>query len=478
MAELVDTIGTVTGSPIAVDNRPALVDRLQHRIMRRSKRFEKKERQRESMTEIASIHAREILDSRGNPTVEADVVLEDGTRGRAAVPSGASTGEHEAVELRDGDKKHYLGKGVLNAVENVESVIAPELAGMDATNQRLIDATMISLDGTENKGKLGANAILAVSMACARAAAESLGVPLYRYLGGVNACVLPTPMMNILNGGAHADNNVDFQEFMVMPVGAETFSDALRWGTEVFHTLKGVLKKKGYNTAVGDEGGFAPSLKSNLEALEVILEAIELAGYTAGEQIAIALDPASSEFYDKTAGRYVFKKSDKSEKTSDQMADYWANWVRQYPIVSIEDGLAEDDWQGWKYLTEKVGRKIQLVGDDLFVTNVKRLQRGIDEQVGNSILVKVNQIGSISETLDAIELARRNGYTAVISHRSGETEDTFIADLAVATNAGQIKTGSASRTDRIAKYNQLLRIEEELGQTAEFLGRESLNGGE
>jgi len=315
-------------------------------------------------------------------------------------------------------------------------------------------------------------------MACARAAAESLGVPLYRYLGGVNACVLPTPMMNILNGGAHADNNVDFQEFMVMPVGAETFSDALRWGTEVFHTLKGVLKKKGYNTAVGDEGGFAPSVKSNLEALEVILEAIELAGYKAGEQIAIALDPASSEFYDKAAGRYVFKKSDKSEKTSDQMADYWANWVRQYPIVSIEDGLAEDDWQGWKYLTEKVGRKIQLVGDDLFVTNVKRLQQGIDEQVGNSILVKVNQIGSISETLDAIELARRNGYTAVISHRSGETEDTFIADLAVATNAGQIKTGSASRTDRIAKYNQLLRIEEELGQTAEFLGRQSLNGGE
>jgi enolase len=349
---------------------------------------------------------------------------------------------------------------------------------MDATNQRLIDATMIALDDTENKGKLGANAILAVSMACARAAAESLGVPLYRYLGGVNACVLPTPMMNILNGGAHADNNVDFQEFMVMPVGAETFSDALRWGTEVFHTLKGVLKKKGYNTAVGDEGGFAPSLKSNVEAIEVILEAIELAGYKAGEQIAIALDPAASEFYDKSSGRYVFKKSDKSEKTSDQMADYWASWVRQYPIVSLEDGLAEDDWQGWKYLTEKVGRKIQLVGDDLFVTNVKRLQQGIDEQVGNSILVKVNQIGSISETLDTIELARRNGYTAVISHRSGETEDTFIADLAVATNAGQIKTGSASRTDRIAKYNQLLRIEEELGQTAEFLGRLSLNGGE
>jgi enolase len=476
MAEWVDTIAAVTGSPIVVDNRPALVDRLQHKIVRRSKR--EKVRQRESMTEIASIHAREILDSRGNPTVEADVVLEDGTRGRAAVPSGASTGEHEAVELRDGDKSHYLGKGVLQAVANVESVIAPELAGMDASNQRLIDATMISLDGTENKGKLGANAILAVSMACARATAESLGVPLYRYLGGVNACVLPTPMMNILNGGAHADNNVDFQEFMVMPVGAENFSDALRWGAEVFHTLKGVLKKKGYNTAVGDEGGFAPSLKSNVEAIDVILEAIELAGYKAGEEIAIALDPAASEFYDKAAGRYVFKKSDKSQKTSDQMADYWESWVRQYPIVSLEDGLAEDDWQGWKYLTEKVGRKIQLVGDDLFVTNVKRLQRGIDEQVGNSILVKVNQIGSISETLDAIELARRNGYTAVISHRSGETEDTFIADLAVATNAGQIKTGSASRTDRIAKYNQLLRIEEELGQTAEFLGRQSLNGGE
>jgi enolase len=478
MAEWIETIAAVTGSPIVVDNRPLLAERLQHRIVRRSRTTDKKERREEAMTEIASIHAREILDSRGNPTVEADVVLEDGTRGRAAVPSGASTGEHEAVELRDGDKSHYLGKGVMLAVENVESVIAPELAGMDATNQRLIDATMISLDGTENKSKLGANAILAVSMATARAAAESLGVPLYRYLGGVNACVLPTPMMNILNGGAHADNNVDFQEFMVMPVGAETFGDALRWGAEVFHTLKGVLKKKGYNTAVGDEGGFAPSLKSNVEAIEVILEAIELAGYKVGEQIAIALDPASSEFYDKNLGRYVFKKSDKSEKTSDQMADYWINWVRQYPIVSIEDGLAEDDWAGWKYMTEKIGRKVQLVGDDLFVTNVKRLQRGIDEQVGNSILVKVNQIGTISETLDAIELARRNGYTAVISHRSGETEDTFIADLAVATNAGQIKTGSASRTDRIAKYNQLLRIEEELGQTAEFLGRESLSGGE
>ncbi|WP_158823259.1 phosphopyruvate hydratase [Granulicella sp. S156] len=430
------------------------------------------------MTEIVSIHAREILDSRGNPTVEADVVLGDGVRGRAAVPSGASTGEHEAVELRDGDKEHYLGKGVLQAVENIESILAPELAGMDASNQRLIDATMLSIDGTENKSRLGANAILAVSMACARASADALGIPLYRYLGGVNACILPTPMMNILNGGAHADNNVDFQEFMVMPVGAETFSDALRWGTEVFHTLKGVLKKKGYNTAVGDEGGFAPSLKSNVEALELILEAIELAGYTAGEQIAIALDPASSEFYDKSTGKYIFKKSDKSEKNSEQMAAYWESWVRQYPIISIEDGLAEDDWTGWKILTEKIGRNVQLVGDDLFVTNSKRLQRGIEEGVGNSILVKVNQIGTISETLEAIELARRNGYTSIISHRSGETEDTFIADLAVGTGAGQIKTGSASRTDRIAKYNQLLRIEEELGQTAEFLGRSSVNCGE
>ncbi|MDE1154188.1 MAG: phosphopyruvate hydratase [Acidobacteriaceae bacterium] len=427
------------------------------------------------MTEIVSIVAREILDSRGNPTVEADVILEDGVRGRAAVPSGASTGEHEAVELRDGDKNHYLGKGVLQAVENVESIIGPELKGMDASNQKLIDATMLALDGTENKGRLGANAILAVSMATARAAAEAFGLPLYRYLGGVNASLLPTPMMNILNGGAHADNNVDFQEFMVMPVGAESFSDALRWGTEVFHTLKGVLKKKGYNTAVGDEGGFAPSLKSNVEALEVILEAIELAGFKAGEEIAIALDPASSEFYDKASGKYIFKKSDKSEKNSEQMASYWESWCRQYPIISIEDGLAEDDWKGWKILTDKIGRTVQLVGDDLFVTNSKRLQQGIDEKVGNSILVKVNQIGTISETLEAIELARRNGYTSIISHRSGETEDTFIADLAVGTGAGQIKTGSASRTDRIAKYNQLLRIEEELGQTAQFLGRKSIN---
>jgi enolase len=364
---------------------------------------------------------------------------------------------------------------VLQAVENVESILGPELTGMDASNQKLIDATMIALDGTENKSSLGANAILAVSMACARASAEALKLPLYRYLGGVNASILPTPMMNILNGGSHADSNVDFQEFMVMPVGAETFSDALRWGTEVFHTLKGVLKKKGYSTSVGDEGGFAPSLKSNDEALELILEAIELAGYTPGEQIALALDPASSEFYDKETGKYVFKKSDKRALSSEQMADYWADWSRQYPIISIEDGLAEDDWAGWKYLTDLIGAKVQLVGDDLFVTNSKRLQQGIEQGIGNSILIKVNQIGTVSETLEAIELARRNGYTSIISHRSGETEDTFIADLAVGTGAGQIKTGSASRTDRIAKYNQLLRIEEELGQTAEFLGLASVN---
>ena len=428
------------------------------------------------MTEIVSIHAREILDSRGNPTVEADVVLEGGIKGRAAVPSGASTGEHEAVELRDGDKDHYLGKGVLGAVENIESILGPELTGMDASNQRLIDATMISIDGTENKSKLGANAILAVSMACARASALALKLPLYRYLGGVNACLLPTPMMNILNGGSHADSNVDFQEFMVMPVGAETFSDALRWGTEVFHTLKGVLKKKGYNTAVGDEGGFAPSLKSNDEALDLIVEAIQLAGYTPGEQIAIALDPASSEFYDKATAKYIFKKSDKRALSSEEMVAYWESWVNKYPIVSIEDGLAEDDWAGWAHMTQTLGH-IQLVGDDLFVTNTRRLQQGIEQKCGNSILIKVNQIGTVSETLEAIELGRRFGYTSIISHRSGETEDTFIADLAVGTGAGQIKTGSASRTDRIAKYNQLLRIEEELGQSAEFLGIESLNFG-
>ena len=427
------------------------------------------------MTEIVSISAREILDSRGNPTVEADVTLSGGAMGRAAVPSGASTGEHEAVELRDGDKAHYGGKGVLNAVENVESILAPELTGMDASNQRLIDSAMIAIDGTENKSKLGANAILAVSMACARASASALKLPLYRYLGGVNACILPTPMMNILNGGSHADSNVDFQEFMVMPVGAESFADALRWGVEVFHTLKGVLKKKGYNTAVGDEGGFAPSLKSNAEAIELILDAIEKAGYTAGEQIAIALDPASSEFYNKETGKYVFKKSDKRELSSEEMVSFYDNWTRQYPIVSLEDGLAEDDWAGWRLLTEKLGSRIQLVGDDIFVTNLKRLQRGIDEGVANSILIKLNQIGTVTETLEAIELGRRYGYTSVISHRSGETEDTFIADMAVATGVGQIKTGSVSRTDRIAKYNQLLRIEEELGSGAVFLGLEGLN---
>ena len=427
------------------------------------------------MTEIAQIRAREILDSRGNPTVEADVVLADGSIGRAAVPSGASTGEHEAVELRDGDKDYYLGKGVLQAVENVESVLAPELTGMDASNQRLIDATMNALDGTENKSKLGANAILAVSMACARASATALKLPLYRYLGGANACILPTPMMNIINGGSHADNNVDFQEFMIMPIGAERFTDALRWGAEIFHTLKSVLKKRGYSTAVGDEGGFAPSLKSNEEAIEVILEAIQAAGYKVGDDVALALDPASSEFYNKETGKYVFKKSDKSEKSSEEMARYWENWVRQYPIISIEDGLAEDDWAGWRFMTEILGEQIQLVGDDLFVTNTERLQRGIHEGIANSILIKVNQIGTVTETFEAIELGRRYGYTSIMSHRSGETEDTFIADLAVATGVGQIKTGSLSRTDRIAKYNQLLRIEEELGQTANFLGAESIN---
>ena len=428
-----------------------------------------------ALTDIVSITAREILDSRGNPTVEADVHLSGGAMGRAAVPSGASTGEHEAVELRDNDPEHYLGKGVLSAVDNIESILSPELIGMDASNQRLIDATMIGIDGTDNKSRLGANAILAVSMAACRASAAALNLPLYRYLGGVNASLLPTPMMNILNGGSHADSNVDFQEFMIMPVGAETFSDALRQGAEVFHTLKSVLKKKGYSTAVGDEGGFAPSLKSNAEAVELILQAIELVGLKPGEDIVLALDPASSEFFSKETGKYVFKKSDKSERDSHQMADYWIDWVRQYPIVSIEDGLAEDDWVGWKYLTEQIGNNIQLVGDDLFVTNTERLRRGIEEKCGNSILIKVNQIGTVSETLEAIELGRRFGFTSIISHRSGETEDTFIADLAVGTGAGQIKTGSLSRTDRIAKYNQLLRIEEQLGQSAQFLGIESIN---
>ena len=426
-----------------------------------------------TMLNILETRARQILDSRGNPTVEAEVLLADGSIGRAAVPSGASTGEHEAVELRDGDIECYLGKGVLKAVENVNGEIADALANMDASDQRALDQKMIELDGTPTKGRLGANAILAVSMAAARASAASFGLPLYRYLGGAGANLLPCPMMNILNGGAHADNNVDFQEFMVMPVGAESFSEALRWGVEVFHTLKGVLKKRGYNTAVGDEGGFAPSVKSNVEAIDVVLEAIQQAGYKPGDEVAIALDPAASEFYQD--GKYVFKKSDKSVKSSEEMVRFWAKWVSDYPIVSLEDGLAEDDWEGWQMLTKEIGSKIQLVGDDLFVTNTERLQEGIDRGVANSILIKVNQIGTVSETLDAIDLARRNGYTSVISHRSGETEDTFIADLAVATGVGQIKTGSASRTDRIAKYNQLLRIEEELCGSARFLGLKALN---
>jgi enolase len=425
------------------------------------------------MTNIGAIIGREVLDSRGNPTVEAEIQLVGGAVGRAIVPSGASTGEHEAVELRDGDSARFLGKGVLKAVENVNGEIADALANWDAADQRALDQRMIELDGTETKSRLGANAILAVSMAAARATAAEYGLPLYRYLGGAGANTLPTPMMNILNGGAHADNNVDFQEFMVMPVGAPSFSEALRWGVEVFHTLKGVLKKRGYNTAVGDEGGFAPSVKSNVEAIEVVLEAIQQAGYKPGEEIAIALDPAASEFYQD--GKYVFKKSDKSAKTSDDMVRFWAKWANDYPIVSLEDGLSEDDWEGWQNLTKELGGKIQLVGDDLFVTNVQFLQEGIDKGVANSILIKVNQIGTVSETLDAIDLARRNGYTSVISHRSGETEDTFIADLAVATGAGQIKTGSASRTDRIAKYNQLLRIEQELGDSARFLGLKALN---
>lgn len=426
-------------------------------------------------TSIVEMHAREILDSRGNPTVEADVALGDGSMGRAAVPSGASTGEHEAVELRDGDEQRYMGKGVQRAVENVNIAIFKELEGMDAADQRAIDEAMLRLDGTSNRGHLGANAILAVSMACARAAAASAKTPLFRYLGGASANVLPVPMMNILNGGAHADSNVDFQEFMAVPVGAESFSQALEWGVTVFHKLKAVLKKRGYNTAVGDEGGFAPSLKANVEAIDLILEAIGQAGLRAGADVALALDPAASEFYDSERGKYVFKKSDKSVNSAEDMVRFWANWVRQYPIVSIEDGLAEDDWKGWRMLTEELGDKIQLVGDDLFVTNTERLARGIDEGIANSILIKVNQIGTVSETLDAIDLARRNGYTSVISHRSGETEDTFIADLAVATGVGQIKTGSASRTDRIAKYNQLLRIEEELGDSAKFLGLDALN---
>jgi enolase len=421
------------------------------------------------MAQIDLIVGREILDSRGNPTVEADVHLRDGAFGRAAVPSGASTGEHEAVELRDGDKRRYLGKGVLQAVENISTVLARELGGLDANNQGGIDERMIALDGTPNKGKLGANALLAVSMAVCRAAAQSARMPLYRYLGGLQARVLPVPMMNVLNGGVHADNTVDLQEFMIMPVGAETFAQALRMGAETFHTLKKVLKDRGYNTSVGDEGGFAPSLKSNVEAVEILLEAIERAGFSPGHDICLALDPAASEMYQD--GKYVFFKSDKSKKSSEEMVELYADWVRQYPIISIEDGLAQDDWDGWNLLTKELGDKIQLVGDDLFVTNTERLERGIEEGTANSILIKLNQIGTVTETINAIELGRRHGYTAVVSHRSGETEDAFIADFVVGLGTGQIKTGSASRSDRIAKYNQLLRIEEELGETAVFLGK-------
>ncbi|HOA73163.1 MAG TPA: phosphopyruvate hydratase [Phycisphaerae bacterium] len=427
-------------------------------------------------TAIVQVTGREILDSRGNPTVEATVVLEDGSVGQAAVPSGASTGEHEAVELRDGDKNRYLGKGVLKAVENINEKIAEAVLGLDATDQEMIDREMLDLDGTPNKGTLGANAILAVSMAAAKAAAVSSGLPLFRYLGGCSAHVLPVPMMNILNGGKHADNTVDFQEFMIQPWGADSFREALRWGTEIFHSLKNVLKSKGYNTAVGDEGGFAPNLKSNDEAFEVIAQAVEKAGYKLGEQIFFALDPATSELYNEAKAKgkegYCFFKSDPNRIiSSDEMVDYWATQCNKWPIRSIEDGLAEDDWAGWAKLTAKLGQKVQLVGDDLFVTNVQRLARGLKEKVANSILIKVNQIGTLTETFNAINLAMRNGYTAVVSHRSGETEDTTIADIAVATNAGQIKTGSASRTDRIAKYNQLLRIEEHLQNEAVYGGQ-------
>lgn len=425
------------------------------------------------MTEIIDVLAREILDSRGNPTVEVEVFLESGDYGSAAVPSGASTGEHEAVELRDGDKSRFNGKGVLKAVQNVNDIIADEIIGMDATEQVEIDNLLIELDGTENKGKLGANAMLGVSLAVAKAAASALGLPLYQYLGGVNAKVLPCPMMNILNGGKHADNNVDLQEFMIMPANAPSFRESLRMGTEIFHSLKSVLNKKGYNTAVGDEGGFAPDLKSNEEAVEVILEAIEKAGYRPGHDVYLALDPASSEFFDADRQLYLLKSEGK-ELTPEEMADYYADWVSKYPIVSIEDGMAEDDWEGWKIITEKLGHKIQLVGDDLFVTNTKRLQMGFDRGVANSILIKLNQIGTLTETLDCIEMAHRKGYTTVISHRSGETEDSTIADVAVAVNSGQIKTGSASRSDRIAKYNQLLRIEEMLGDQAQFYGKKIL----
>ncbi len=417
---------------------------------------------------IESVHAREILDSRGNPTVEADVVLSDGTLGRAAVPSGASTGEHEAIELRDGDTERYLGKGVRQAVQNIEETIAPAMRGLDPTDQMGLDAALIELDGTPNKANLGANAILAVSMATARAAADTLGIPLYRYLGGPLSRVLPVPMMNVMNGGAHAGNTVDFQEFMIVPVGAESFAEALRMGAEVFHSLKKVLVTRKLSTGVGDEGGFAPDLRDDEEALKVILEAIDGAGYAAGKEVAIALDPAASELFKD--GMYVFKKSGGAKKSADGMIDLYKKWIEEYPIVSIEDGLAEDDWEGWAKLTTAIGDRCQLVGDDIFVTNTERLARGIESGIANAILIKVNQIGTVSETLEAIEMARAAGYLSVISHRSGETEDTFIADLAVGTGAGQIKTGSASRTDRVAKYNQLLRIEEQLGAAAEYPG--------
>ena len=420
------------------------------------------------MSYIIEVHARQILDSRGNPTVEVDVLTDDGAMGRAAVPSGASTGIHEAAELRDNDKKKYLGKGVLKAVKNVNTTIADALIGFDITSQAAIDQVMIDLDGTANKTKLGANAILAVSMAVAKAAAEEANLPLYRYIGGTNARTLPMPMMNILNGGAHADNKIDFQEFMIMPVGAPSFSEGLRWGVEIFHQLKSTLKKKGYSTNVGDEGGFAPNIQSNEEAIETVLEAIQSAGYKTGSQIAIAMDAANSELWNAKKKKYVFHKSSGKEMSSDQLVKYWESWVKKYPIVSIEDGMAEDDWAGWKNLTDTIGSKCQLVGDDLFVTNVERLSTGIEKGIANSILVKVNQIGTLTETINAVSLAQHNGYNTIMSHRSGETEDTTIADLAVALNCGQIKTGSASRTDRMAKYNQLIRIEEQLGETGVF----------
>lgn len=420
------------------------------------------------MSYISEVFARQILDSRGNPTVEVDVITDEGVLGRAAVPSGASTGIHEAVELRDGDKKKYLGKGTLKAVKNVNTIIAPALLGYDVADQTGIDQLMIQLDGTANKGKLGANALLAVSMAAAKAAAEEAGLPLYRYIGGTNAKTLPIPMMNILNGGAHADNKIDFQEFMIQPVGASTFSEGLRWGVEIFHALKTVLKKKGFSTNVGDEGGFAPNIQSNEEAIETVLEAITAAGYKPGSQITIAMDAANSELWDNKKKKYVFHKSSGKQMSSDELVKYWESWVKQYPIVSIEDGMAEDDWKGWAALTQAIGSKCQLVGDDLFVTNVERLQQGIDKSIANGLLVKVNQIGTVTETINAVTLAQHNGYNTIMSHRSGETEDTTIADLAVALNCGQIKTGSASRTDRIAKYNQLIRIEEQLGDSAVY----------